>query len=314
MHYRAISLTCLFCLLAQCHVLPCRGQTALPAAGNQPLIDVADLQGLLQQPDSGLVLLDMGPEREVYDQAHLPGAVFVDWVDDITDLSQPDRYKLIDKTAMESLLGRLGVTDQSRIVIYDDMDNRVSVRMYWSLKYYGIPRVQVLDGGKQAWLSAGLETSGQPPRVTSTNFRINTVNEKMSVNLDFIADRLQDPHVALVDGRPASQFSGEQPGKVFHTGALHNKRGHIPGAINIFWKDNFRADGTFKSRPELEKLYESVTGSDLVVTYCNEGLHAVPAWFVLSELLGHGDVRVYDDSLSEWANTEQPVECIQNKQ
>ena len=149
--------------------------------------------------------------------------------------------------------------------------------------------------------------------VKATEFRITKINEKMAANLDFVADRLQDPNVSLVDGRPTKQFTGAEPGKVFHTGALHEKRGHIPGAINIFWKDNFNSDGTFKSIAELEKLYESVSGSDMVVTYCNEGLHAVPPWFVLSELLGHGDVRVYDDSMGEWANSDQPTELSPEK-
>ena len=74
---------------------------------------------------------------------------------------------------------------------------------------------------------------------------------------------------------------------------------------NVFWKNNLKAEGTFKSIPELKKLYEDVADSKTVVTYCNEGLHAVPAWFVLSEILGKSGVRVYDRSMSEWGNVGQ---------
>ena len=281
---------------------------------SSPLISAAQLHELLGSEGSeNIVVIDLGPERETFDKAHIKGAQFVDWVKDITDMDQPNLYKLVDQAGMQKLLRRLGITEQSKIVVYDDMNTRIAVRMYWSLKYYGIHDVQVLDGGRPAWFAADLPVTKDVVQVTASQFEIKTTNEKIAANLDFIADRLQNPDVSLVDGRPKSQFDGDEPGKVFHTGALHNKKGHIPGAINILWKDNFNRDGTFKSRDELEKLYESVTGSDMVVTYCNEGLHAAPPWFVLSEMLGHGDVRVYDNSLSEWANTDQPVELTEKQ-
>lgn len=289
---------------------PCQAQSEKPqqqTSWNEgPLISCESLAKKLEAPE--LVLLDLGPERELYEEGHLPGALFVDWVDDITDPAQPARYQLIDRTAMQKLLRKLGINKDSRIVIYDDLNSRISIRMYWSLKYYGMTRVQLLDGGRNAWTASNRPLEQAIRKPIPSEVVLKPGNNKISANLDFIADRLQNPNVSLIDGRPADQFSGNQPGKVFHTGALHQRKGHIPGAINIFWKDNFNGDGTFKTQSELEKLYQSVTGSDQIVTYCNEGLHATPPWFVLSEILGHGDVRVYDSSLSEWANTKQPLE------
>ena len=174
--------------------------------------------------------------------------------------------------------------------------------MYWTLKYFGIQRVQILDGGRPAWVAANQALTTTVPDVSPSSLQIGATRPRLAIQMDAIADRLLDPKVSLVDGRPVPQYSGEVAGKVFHTGALHKKKGHIPGAINIFWKDNFNEDGTFKSKTELEKLYESVTGSELVVTYCNEGLHAAPPWFVMREILGHGNVRGYDSSMVAWAN------------
>lgn len=290
--------------------LLCEAQTPTSSKNKSlnesPLIACQTLLTKLNEPK--LVILDLGPEKELYDNGHLPGALFVDWVDDITDPSQPDQYRLINRDAMERLVQRLGIRTDSEIVVYDDLDSRVSIRMYWSLKYYGLNNVKLLDGGRAKWIASEFPLEKKVRIPEKSNLKITQANAKLSVDLDFVADRLQNPKVSLIDGRPAKQFSGEQPGKVFHTGAIHKRKGHIPGATNIFWKDNFNEDGTFKSADELSELYDSVTGSEQIVTYCNEGLHATPPWFVLSELLGHGDVRVYDASLGEWAKTDQPLD------
>ena len=121
----------------------------------------------------------------------------------------------------------------------------------------------------------------------------------------------------LIDGRPSAQYSGEEPGKVYHTGKAHNRRGHLPQAISIPWQANLRGDGKFKSVSKLRKLYKDCVpiGDATIVTYCNEGLHAAHPWFVLTELLGCEDVRLYDDSLSEWANlSDAPLVVSQKAQ
>ncbi len=289
-----------------CQVSESSGVLTKEAPSRDAIISAQELSKVLGNKD--LVILDMGPELEIYEEGHIPGAVYIDWVDDITDAANRDRYLIADRPTFQKLLRRHGLTKDSRVVIYDDMDCRVAMRMYWSLKYYGLSNLQILDGGRDAWVSIDGQMSTETPTSKPSQIDLDKPNEKLTADLDFIADRLQNPKVVLIDGRPADQYNGSAPGKVFHTGAIHEKRCHIPGAINVFWKDNFNEDGTFKSKAELEELYSDVTGSQWIVTYCNEGLHAVPPWFVLSELLGRGNVRVYDNSLSEWANSSQPVE------
>jgi thiosulfate/3-mercaptopyruvate sulfurtransferase len=249
----------------------------------------------------------MGPAKDDFDSGHIPGAIYVNWIDDITDPSKPERYNIINKRRMEALLSRLGVANNSCIVIYDDLASRLSSRMFWSLRYYGHEDVHILDGGKAAWASMN-ELTAKSTKVARTNYSIENVNDNYVSSMKFIADHLRSPAVKLVDGRPPAQFSGEDVGRVYHTGTAHKKRGHIPGAVNVFWKENFNSDGTFKSRQELAELYASVVDAKTVVTYCNEGLHATPPWFVLVELLGRSDVRVYDDSMSEWANSAERTE------
>ena len=108
----------------------------------------------------------------------------------------------------------------------------------------------------------------------------------------------------MIDGRPVKQYTGELPGKTFHSNKAHKNKGHVPGAVSIPWASNMNEDGTFKSLDELRELYEK-NGIDTdgeVVTYCNEGLHAAMPWFVLTQLLGNSQTTVYDNSMGEWAN------------
>ena len=273
-----------------------------------PLVSAKQLQRLLKS-ETDVRLVEVGQDREGYRKGHLPNAVFIDWVDDIIDPQRPERYNVVSKSEMESLLSRLGVTRTTHVVLYDDLSSRLSTRMYWSLKHYGHDRVHVLDGGRAAWIAAGNPMSRDTVVVPRTTYEINRVNEKYRVTMAYIHSHLDHPDVQLVDGRPPDQYSGEDVGRVFHTGKPHKNRGHIPGAVNIFWKDNFNEDGTFRSTASLRELYRQrgIRPETTIVTYCNEGLHAAPPWFVLKELLGYEDVRVYDDSMSEWANESMPT-------
>ena len=278
---------------------------------NGPLISVSELQAKLGKTPS-LKIVDVGQDREEYAKAHIPGAMFVHWIDDIIQQSNTERYNLVGQDEMQALLRRLGITRNDHIVLYDNLSSRLATRLYWSLKVYDHPHVHVLNGGLQAWLNNDGALTTELPNIMPSNYAITKVNQQMSVDMAFIEDHLRDPKVALIDGRPPKQYSGEELGRVFHTGTPHKLRGHIPGAVNVFWKDNFNQDGTFKSVDELRTLYKQAGieagKSDTIVTYCNEGLHAAPPWFVLRELLGVKDVRIYDDSMGEWANSDQPVD------
>ncbi len=291
---------------------PGRNQTA-PAkkdAKARPLIAASDLNKVLGQ--ERVRLIDVGTDPKIYSSEHIPGSVFVHWINDMTDPKHKARYNLAPAKKMQSVLRRLGIRNDDQIVISDNLFNRLSTRLYWSLKSYGHRNVKVLDGGIGAWKAAGLKVTTEVPKCATSEYRIGKADPRISANLDFIRKRLGQAGCSLVDGRPPQQFSGAEPGRVFHTGAEHKMRGHVPDAINIFWKENFKSDGTFKSAKELRALYEKrgiIRGEGkVVVTYCNEGLHAVPPWFVLSEILGYKDVRVYDDSMAEWANSDQPME------
>lgn len=283
-------------------------ETDSKAAKLEVLINAAKLNELIKADTEDLIVLEPSADLKDFAKGHIPTARSLHWTKDMTDPKNVELYSNPDKEAFEKLMSRLGVVNSSRIVIYDRFSSRLSTRLFWSLKFYGHEKVQILDGGIAGWQeSFKLSNTSKIP--DSSDFKVTKVNEGLLVQLDFIKTNLGESKMKLIDGRPADQYSGKAPGKVFHTGKAHAKKGHVPDAVNVFWKDNFESDGRFKSIEDLKTLYTNagIKPDQCVVTYCNEGLHAAPPWFVLTQLLGYEDVRLYDNSMAEWANSENEV-------
>ena len=273
-----------------------------------PLITVS---ALAQKIDAGeeICLIEVGDKRQRYDQGHIKGAQFLHWVDDIIDSQQRDRYNILDQASIEALLSKLGVTNDSHIVVYDRFSSRLSARMYWTLDFFGHSKVQVLDGGFRKW-SSSQPVTDVVPKVEATNYKVAATREELRSDAQRVEELVRSSEGTLIDGRPVKQFTGEEPGAVFHTSEPHKNKGHIPGAVNIPWKNNFETDGTFKSALKLKKMYDQcgMDSEGPIVAYCNEGLHAALPWFVASAILGRENVSVYDDSMAEWANSYRPIQ------
>ncbi len=172
------------------------------------------------------------------------------------------------------------------------------------MKVYRHADVRILDGGKAAWQNSGRDYVASVSEFEASTYPRPSANQDLLTHKPDIETRLTDPAFVLVDGRPSAQFTGESPGRTFHQGIKHRYPGHIYGAKSVPWTENFNPDGTFKSSAELQHIYAShgISANKTAVTYCNEGLHAASPWFVLKELLGYPDVRLYDASMAEWAN------------
>ena len=253
---------------------------------------------------SDIVVLSLGSTLESYRQAHIATARFIDWTQDISDQSKPALFNVLTPDAFELLMQRLGIDVDSTIVLYDNMTSRLSTRMFWMLRYYSHKKIHILDGGRDAWSRSGREFVSTKSSIIPSKYKITTINNAFITNKSYIESRLTDKNFTLVDGRPRDQYTGEVIGRTFHNSIAHKYPGHIYGAQSVPWQDNFNEDGTFKSALELQEIYgiHGVDNSKTIVTYCNEGLHAAPPWFVLKEILGYSDVRLYDASMAEWAN------------
>jgi thiosulfate/3-mercaptopyruvate sulfurtransferase len=252
-------------------------------------------------PAPNVRLVEVDVDTTAYDQGHIPGAVGWNWQ---TQLQDNIRRDLIDRRALEELLGKSGIANDTTILLYGDNNNWFAAYAFWQLKYYGHKDVRLINGGRKKWLEEKRATATEPARVTPTTYTASGTDESIRARRDEVLGVVEGKtRGQLVDVRSVDEFTGKilAPPGLSETA---QRAGHIPGAANIPWAQAANEDGTFKSFDALANLYQSkgITGTDEVIAYCRIGERSSHTWFVLKYLLGYDNVRNYDGSWTEWGN------------
>jgi thiosulfate/3-mercaptopyruvate sulfurtransferase len=253
----------------------------------------------LNAPNTRFVEVDV--DTTAYDQGHIPGAVAWNWQ---TQLQDGIRRDLIDKAALEKLLGASGVSNDTVVVLYGDNNNWFAAYAFWQLKLYGHKDVRLMNGGRKKWLEEKRSLTKDVPSVSATPYRVSATDASVRAFKEDISAILDGKKSGqLVDVRSVDEFTGKiiaPPGM----NETAQRAGHIPKAANIPWVQAAKEDGTFKSFEDLKKLYEAkgIDGKDEVIAYCRIGERSSHTWFVLKYLLGFDKVRNYDGSWTEWGN------------
>jgi len=236
-----------------------------------------------------------------YNLGHIPGAVLLDWRKDMND---PLARDILSKRRLEEVLGRCGVTNDTQLVLYGDFNNWFAAFAYWILKYYGVEKVVLINGGRKKWIAEDREVTKDVPTYPGTVFKAKNPNEKIRTYMDYVKQLLNKSNKVLVDVRSQAEFTGEITAPPEYPNEHAQRGGHIPGAVNIPWSQAVREDGTFKSEEELSKMYtgKGVTPDKEIITYCRIGERSSFTWFVLKYLLGYSNVKNYDGSWTEWGN------------
>ena len=272
------------------------------------LVDVATLAAHLNDPDWLVVdvrhqLADTAYGERVYGEGHVPGAVFLHCD---RDLSGPTtgsngRHPLPSPEALVARLGAIGIGPATQVVVYDDAQGMIAGRLWWLLRWLRHARVAVLDGGLQAWLAANQPLTPATPLPRPANFVLR-LNDAM-VDADYVQAFLQTSRMHLVDARSPDRFRGENE-------TIDPVGGHIPGAVNRFFRDNLQADGRFKSAAELRSEWLAVLAGappEAVVHQCGSGVSACHNILAM-EIAGLPGSRLYAGSWSEWcADRGRPV-------
>jgi thiosulfate/3-mercaptopyruvate sulfurtransferase len=231
-----------------------------------------------------------------YVQSHIPGAVFVDWVHEITDPADPRHARIANPERFAAAMSRHGVTPGTLVVAYDDAEGMFAARLWWALNYYGHTRVAVLDGGWKKWTAESRPITAQAPDIQPSQF-VARPNPVIFRDGNQVASKLYTA-ARLVDLRSPQEFAGES--------SRASRKGHIPGAINVPRSALFAPDGTMLPPDDLRKKFTAAGVDDStpeIITYCNAGVSASFGMLAL-RVAGLENVAMYDGSWKDWGNDE----------
>jgi thiosulfate/3-mercaptopyruvate sulfurtransferase len=290
---------------------------AVPARAESvtPLVSTAWLKQHLTDPD--VFVLDIrsaidGGGAEAFQKAHIPGAIHSDYDKAgwrVTRGGVP--FMLPTLPELEKLIGELGIDEDTHVVVVPAgvhfTDFGSAARTYWTLKVAGVARISILDGGHAAWVAENnaVESGASKP---SPKIFSATLNKALLAEAGEVQRIAQSGGATLVDSRPSSFFAGKQKAPAAQA------YGHIPGAVNLD-SATFYDEKTNRLKPqaELAAIAATLPGGP-AVAYCNTGHWASTDWFVLSELIGRKDVRLYYGSMVDWtSDASRPLASARTK-
>jgi thiosulfate/3-mercaptopyruvate sulfurtransferase len=243
-------------------------------------------------------LLDYEAGRSAYAKAHIPDARFLHLDEDLSGpkTGRNGRHPLPHPITFTLRLGALGIDNSRQIVAYDASGGYYAARLWWMLRWVGHARAAVLDGGWDAWTKSGYAVTDKLPVAQPTTFNPN-LQAQHAVDTGFVAARLPRQEICLLDARSAERYRGENE-------TLDPVGGHIPGAINRFFKHNLDATGCFRSAAELKLEFAELLGAHApqsVVHQCGSGVTACHNLLAM-EISGLAGSRLYPGSWSEWCS------------
>jgi thiosulfate/3-mercaptopyruvate sulfurtransferase len=243
--------------------------------------------------------------REQYLTAHIPGAVYAHLNDDLSGprTGQNGRHPLPSRDALVATIERLGIGNEVQVVVYDQDSGLYAGRLWWLLRYAGHTRVALLDGGFAKWAAEGRPVRGGAEARPAASFR-PSFNLAMHVTVDEVTRRRADGRTLLVDARGPDRFEGRSE-------TIDPVAGHIPGAMNRFYKSNLGSDGTMQSAAALRTAFTELLDGRApgeAVMYCGSGVSACHNLLAM-EHAGLPGSPLYSGSWSEWSSdSSRPVE------
>lgn len=271
-----------------------------------PVVTIDELAALVRS-DAPPVLLDVRwalgdtEGRQHYLDAHIPGAVFVDLDTELAAPGRPElgRHPLPAVTDLQDAARRWGIVADSTVVVYDATGNLAAARAWWLLRWAGVADVSMLDGGLDAWTSAGRPVRSGDEQARVPGDVVLTAGHLATLTADEAAEFAARGH--LLDARAAERYSGA-------TEPVDPRAGHIPGADSAPTSENLGPDGRFAPAEALRARFAAMGAEPgrPVGVYCGSGVTA--AHQVAALALAGIDAALYPGSWSQWSSDpDRPV-------
>jgi thiosulfate/3-mercaptopyruvate sulfurtransferase len=260
--------------------------------------------------DPSVRLVESDEDLLLYETGHIPGAVKIDWVNDLND---PLTRDYLNRSQMEKLLRSKGISEQTTLVFYGDKNNWWATYAFWVFRLFGLKRLKLMDGGRARWTEEGRALTTVVPVYPPGDI---VVGERNDAGIRAFRDEVL-AHLGrqgqLVDVRSPEEFRGERLHMPDYPNEGALRGGHIPGARSVPWARAVNPDThTFRPASELRRIYVEEQGlqpNNATIAYCRIGERSSHTWFALTYLLGFTNVRNYDGSWTEWGNgVRLPIE------
>ena len=235
-------------------------------------------------------------KSKIYQAAHLKNAINISVADLVNDDEIPGILKSPQQLA--AIFGSKGISDKNEIIVYDEGSQKYSSRMYWILKYLGVANVKILHKDNNDWRKARLVQTSQKPDFKKATF-LPKPDASVLATMEETEKAVKNPAVLIVDARSPEKYNGTDEAS----------DGHIPTAINLYYKDVLTASNAFKSREALQKLVadRGITPEKEVIVYCMTGIKAAVVYVALTQVLDFKKVKLYDGAYEEWWANYKPL-------
>lgn len=237
-----------------------------------------------------------------YDSKHIKDAVNIDH----KELYKADGVSsmLKDSAEIAKIFGAKGITENSKIVIYDDGSGKAAGRLYWIFKYLGAKDVNILDGHIKAWMAARKPVTNKATEITPATFKVS-LNPAVYADMAYVKAHKSDANVVLLDVRSEDEYNGKNEDNNL------KRFGHIPGAVNLEFKVVMDDKEMMKSKDDIIAIMDGagVTSDKEIILYCATSVRAGIVFMALTDVLGYPNVRVYDGAYYEWESVaDNPIQ------
>ena len=271
-----------------------------------PLVIEPEELKAAQDKNNHVLVVDLSTHHQ-YTQAHIPGAVFLDY-GHIVGMNRPFTGLLPETPAFEHIVNSLGITPDTHIVAYDEEGGGKAARLIWTLHAMGHNKTSLLNGGLIAWYREELPMSNEAatsqPNTSNEHYNVDFTRQPVVADTEYIKANLDNGKVGLLDARSVDEYTG--------TARYAERQGRIPGAQHFEWTRAMDADANYRlvAREKLQPMLDDLglTKDKEIIVYC-QSHHRSALSYLMLKYLGYENVRGYPGSWSEWGNrADTPVE------